>query len=130
MDEEAFTFGSFRLIPAQRMLSEDGNPVHLGSRALDILAALTEHAGETVTKEQLIARAWPDMVVDEGALTGPCCRAAQGVARRPRLHRCGYTYRSSSNVVSGLSVPCRSLRPVSISVRRSSEDCTSPLRLR
>jgi hypothetical protein len=36
MDEEAFTFGSFRLIPAQRMLSEDGNPVHLGSRALDI----------------------------------------------------------------------------------------------
>ena len=68
MDEEAFTFGSFRLIPAQRMLSEDGNPVHLGSRALDILAALTERAGETVTKEQLIARAWPDMVVDEGAL--------------------------------------------------------------
>ena len=68
MDEEAFTFGSFRLIPAQRMLSEDGNPVHLGSRALDILAALTERAGETVTKEQLIARAWPDTVVDEGAL--------------------------------------------------------------
>ena len=68
MDEEAFTFGSFRLIPTQRMLSEDGNPVHLGSRALDILAALTERAGETVTKEQLIARAWPDMVVDEGAL--------------------------------------------------------------
>jgi predicted ATPase/DNA-binding winged helix-turn-helix (wHTH) protein len=68
MDEEAFTFGSFRLIPAQRILSEDGNPVHLGSRALDILAALTERAGETVTKEQLIARAWPDMVVDEGAL--------------------------------------------------------------
>ena len=68
MDEEAFTFGSFRLIPAQRMLSENGNPVHLGSRALDILAALTERAGETVTKEQLIARAWPDMVVDEGAL--------------------------------------------------------------
>jgi DNA-binding winged helix-turn-helix (wHTH) protein len=32
------------------------------------LAALTERAGETVTKEQLIARAWPDMVVDEGAL--------------------------------------------------------------
>jgi predicted ATPase/DNA-binding winged helix-turn-helix (wHTH) protein len=68
MDEEAFTFGSFRLIPAQRILSDDGNPMHLGSRALDILAALTERAGETVTKEQLIARAWPDMVVDEGAL--------------------------------------------------------------
>ena len=69
MDEEVFAFGSFRLNPAQRMLSEDGNPVHLGGRALDILAALTERAGETVTKEQLIARAWPDTVVDR-ALCG------------------------------------------------------------
>ena len=41
MDEEVFAFGSFRLNPAQRMLSEDGTPVRLGGRALDILAALT-----------------------------------------------------------------------------------------
>jgi DNA-binding winged helix-turn-helix (wHTH) protein len=37
MDEEAFVFGAFRLLPAQRILLEDGKPVHLGSRALDIL---------------------------------------------------------------------------------------------
>jgi hypothetical protein len=37
MDEESFTFGSFRVIPAQRMLLEDGKPLRLGSRALDIL---------------------------------------------------------------------------------------------
>ena len=68
MDGEIFAFGSFRLIPAQRMLSEDGKPVRLGSRALDILAALTERAGETISKEELIARAWPDTVVEEAAL--------------------------------------------------------------
>jgi DNA-binding winged helix-turn-helix (wHTH) protein len=33
-----------------------------------ILAALTERDGETISKEELIARAWPDTVVEEAAL--------------------------------------------------------------
>src|SRR6267143_195898 len=68
MDEETFVFGSFRLIPAQRMLLEDEKPLRLGSRALDILVTLVESAGETIGKDRLIARTWPDTVVDEGAL--------------------------------------------------------------
>src|SRR5271165_7156115 len=68
MDEATFAFGSFRLIPAQRMLFEDGKPLRLGSRALDILVTLVESAGETIHKDQLIARTWPETVVDEGAL--------------------------------------------------------------
>jgi predicted ATPase/DNA-binding winged helix-turn-helix (wHTH) protein len=66
--EETFGFGSFRLIPAQRMLLEDGKPLRLGSRALDILVTLIESAGETIRKDQLIARTWPDTVIDEGSL--------------------------------------------------------------
>jgi len=68
MDEEAFVFGAFRLLPAQRILLEDGKPVNLGSRALDVLVALVESAGDTIHKDKLIARTWPDTVVDEGAL--------------------------------------------------------------
>ena len=68
MDEEAFVFGAFRLLPAQRILLEDGKPLHLGSRALDVLVALVECAGDTIHKDQLIARTWPDTVVDEGTL--------------------------------------------------------------
>ena len=68
MDKETFAFGSFRLIPAQRVLLEDGRPLRLGSRALDILVTLVESTGETIRKDQLIARTWPDTVVDEGAL--------------------------------------------------------------
>ena len=68
MDEEAFVFGAFRLLPAQRMLLEDGTPVRLGSRALDVLVALVQSAGNTLHKDQLIACAWPDTVVDEGTL--------------------------------------------------------------
>src|SRR5258707_2107280 len=68
VNEESFAFGAFRLIPAQRMLLEDGKPLRLGRRALDILVSLVENAGETIRKDQLIARTWPDTVVDEGAL--------------------------------------------------------------
>ncbi|MBV8589977.1 MAG: winged helix-turn-helix domain-containing protein, partial [Acetobacteraceae bacterium] len=66
--DEVFVFESFRFIPAQRMLSEGGKPVRLGSRALDILVALIERPGETISKEELIARAWPGTVVEEAAL--------------------------------------------------------------
>src|SRR5437660_8631664 len=50
------------------MLLDDGEALRLGSRVLDILITLVERAGETIRKEQLIVRAWPDTVVDEGAL--------------------------------------------------------------
>jgi DNA-binding winged helix-turn-helix (wHTH) protein len=68
VDDKTFIFGSFRLIPAQRVLLDDGKPLRLGNRALDILITLVEHAGETISKEQLIAHTWPDTVVDDGAL--------------------------------------------------------------
>src|SRR6202022_635348 len=67
-DDGTFVFGSFRLIPAQRMLLDDGRPLRLGSRALDILVALVERAGETISKQELIARAWPETIVEEAAL--------------------------------------------------------------
>ena len=35
---------------------------------MDILVTLVERAGETIHKDELIARTWPDTVVDEGAL--------------------------------------------------------------
>src|ERR1700741_3452650 len=68
MDEPAISFGPYRLLPAQRLLLEGDKPVRLGSRAFDILAVLVERAGEVVGKEQLIARAWPQTVVEDSNL--------------------------------------------------------------
>jgi predicted ATPase/DNA-binding winged helix-turn-helix (wHTH) protein len=68
VDSETFAFGSFRLIPAERVLLTEGNPLRLGSRAFDILVALVEQAGKTVLRDELIARAWPDTVVEESSL--------------------------------------------------------------
>jgi predicted ATPase/DNA-binding winged helix-turn-helix (wHTH) protein len=50
------------------MLLDAGRPIHLSSRALDILVVLVEHAGELVEKEELIARAWPNTLVEENNL--------------------------------------------------------------
>jgi DNA-binding winged helix-turn-helix (wHTH) protein len=38
--------------------------MHLGSRALDVLFALVQNAGDTLHKDQLIACVWTDTVVD------------------------------------------------------------------
>jgi len=64
----AVAFGSFRLLAGQHLLLESGQPVRLGSRALDILIALIERHGETVTNEELIARVWPKTYVEDGNL--------------------------------------------------------------
>ncbi|HEY3254565.1 MAG TPA: winged helix-turn-helix domain-containing protein, partial [Polyangiaceae bacterium] len=65
---EILTFGAFRLDPAGLTLFEASKPVRLGSRALSILIALVERAGDLVTKEELLNRVWPDTFVDEGNL--------------------------------------------------------------
>ena len=64
----ALSFGPFRLLPAQQLLLEGENAIRLGSRALEILIALAEHSGQLVTKDQLMARVWPNTVVEENNL--------------------------------------------------------------
>jgi predicted ATPase/DNA-binding winged helix-turn-helix (wHTH) protein len=66
--DSAITFGPFRLHPARHLLLKDDMPVSIGARALEILIALVEHAGELVTKDQLVSRAWPNLVVEESNL--------------------------------------------------------------
>ncbi len=68
MSDRVLAFGPFALHPDRRLLLEDGKSVRVGSRALEILIALAERAGELLTKEDLIARAWPDTVVEEASL--------------------------------------------------------------
>ena len=67
--EVVFSFGSFRLLPTQRLLLSGDEPVRVGSRALDILIVLVERAGELVSKDELMARVWPNTFVVPANLT-------------------------------------------------------------
>jgi predicted ATPase/DNA-binding winged helix-turn-helix (wHTH) protein len=64
----AICFGPFELYPERRQLLERGEPVRLGSRALDLLIALTERAGELVSRNELESRLWPRTIVEETSL--------------------------------------------------------------
>ncbi|MEM5429669.1 winged helix-turn-helix domain-containing protein [Cupriavidus oxalaticus] len=66
--EATLNFGPFCLLPRKRVLLESGVPVRLGSRAFDLLVALVERAGEVVSNAELIARVWPNVVIEPGAL--------------------------------------------------------------
>ena len=65
---EAVSFGPFTLFPEERRLERSGSFVPLGSRALDILIALIQHAGQVVDRRMLMSRAWRNIVVDESNL--------------------------------------------------------------
>lgn len=62
---DAFSFGPFRLYPGQRTLRKDGTVVSLGSRAFDMLVAMVEHNGTVLTPEELMAIAWPGLIVED-----------------------------------------------------------------
>src|SRR6185503_12188047 len=62
------SFGPFRLVPAERRLEKAGAPVPLGGRALDLLIILVERAGEVVSKQELFARVWGNVTVEEVSL--------------------------------------------------------------
>src|SRR5437868_9249700 len=89
--EHTFAFGPYRLLAAQRLLLEGDTPVRLGSRAFDSLAALVERAGEVVGKEELIARVWPQTLVEESNLKiqVSALRRALGDGQGGRLRRHG-----------------------------------------
>ncbi|WP_341249636.1 ATP-binding protein [Cupriavidus pauculus] len=64
----AWRSGSLTMWPAQRQLTLHGQPLALGSRAFDILAALLRQAGDVVSRDTLTAAAWPGLVVEESSL--------------------------------------------------------------
>jgi DNA-binding winged helix-turn-helix (wHTH) protein len=57
------------LLPSQFLLLEGDKPVPLGSRALELLIALLERPGELITKQELMARVWPNVFVEPANLT-------------------------------------------------------------
>src|ERR1700677_3752719 len=65
---DLLSFGPFSLLTAERLLKKADDPIPLGGRALDILIALVERAGEVVTHRELISTVWPDVTVEESNL--------------------------------------------------------------
>jgi predicted ATPase/DNA-binding winged helix-turn-helix (wHTH) protein len=63
--DEGYTFGPFELRAVPRTLTRGGEPVVLGSRAVDILLFLVANAGRLLTNAEIVKHAWPDTYVDD-----------------------------------------------------------------
>jgi predicted ATPase/DNA-binding winged helix-turn-helix (wHTH) protein len=74
-------FGRFLLLPHRRELLADSRPVRLCDRAFDVL--MIEARGAVVSKNALMARVWPDRIVEENNLQWQisALRAAFGADR-------------------------------------------------
>ena len=66
--KDVLSFGPFSLFAAERLLKKADEPIPLGGRALNVLIALVERAGEVVTHKELISSVWPDVSVEDANL--------------------------------------------------------------
>ena len=94
-----FHFDEFRLDVANACLWCRDEPIHLTPKAFEVLQYLLNHPGQLVTREQLLAEVWPEVVVGDSAPASAIreLRKALGDdARTPRyietVHRRGYRF--------------------------------------
>jgi predicted ATPase/DNA-binding winged helix-turn-helix (wHTH) protein len=64
-DRAALRFGPFRLLRSERLLLDGTKPVRVSSRAMDILLALVEQPGRTLSRDELMSRVWPGTFVED-----------------------------------------------------------------
>lgn len=62
MEPAVYRFGPYEADPRTRELRKHGLRVRLRRKSFEVLAALLEHAGEAVTRDELRRRLWPESV--------------------------------------------------------------------
>jgi DNA-binding winged helix-turn-helix (wHTH) protein/tetratricopeptide (TPR) repeat protein len=67
--DHILSFGSYRLDLAGARLWRGKHAVKLTGKAFAVLRRLVTHAGELVTKDELLQAVWPETVVSDAALT-------------------------------------------------------------
>ncbi len=93
-------FGAAVLDERRAALSVDGKDTGLDRSSYDVLLALLRHAGEVVTKEELLEAAWPGRVVSENSLAKAVSRLRQALGAEAETVRVvhGYGYRLAAVV--------------------------------
>lgn len=63
-----YEFANFQLLPAERLLLLEENPVSLPPKVFDTLQVLVERGGHLVEKDELLDKIWADAFVEEATL--------------------------------------------------------------
>src|SRR5215469_7486347 len=65
----SYAFGGFRLDASVEILFRGAEPLPVGRRAVAVLRTLLERPGTPVSKDALIAAAWPGLAVEDSNLS-------------------------------------------------------------
>jgi Tol biopolymer transport system component/DNA-binding winged helix-turn-helix (wHTH) protein len=84
--QRAYRFGPFVVDLARRQLWRDGHLVAITSKTFDVLVVLIERREHTVSKDELLARVWPDTVVNENNLARQISSLRRALGQRPDEH--------------------------------------------
>ena len=116
---EVFHFGEFTLDVQERRFLRGADAVRLAPKAFDLLAALLRHSGRLVSKDELLARVWPNSFVEEGILNVhvSALRRVLGDEARPPAYietvaRSGYRFAAPVRRIQDLDVDSAALSPV------------------
>ena len=126
--QQTLFFGRFRLEPEARVLFEGERRLRLGSRAMEILLALIERAGGVVSKEELLARVWPGLHVDEAALRVHISALRKALGDDPAaplyvLNEAGRGYRFVAPIMRADDLPVTMARPPVHPIGREATIC-------
>ncbi|HUR96675.1 MAG TPA: transcriptional regulator, partial [Pyrinomonadaceae bacterium] len=67
--QQFYEFEDFRLDAARGVLSQGETIINITPKAVEILVMLVENHGETVSKDEIFAKVWPDSFVEEANLS-------------------------------------------------------------
>jgi DNA-binding winged helix-turn-helix (wHTH) protein/Flp pilus assembly protein TadD len=102
-----FEFGPFRLDARRRLVWRQEGLLEVPPRAVELLAALVEEAGEVVPKEELLRRVWPDTFVEEANLSVNVSILRKALGDQPdgrpwiqTVSRRGYRFLGSARALS------------------------------
>ncbi|HWY23546.1 MAG TPA: winged helix-turn-helix domain-containing protein, partial [Nevskia sp.] len=95
--EYVWRFGEVLFDEARWELRVANAPVEIEPKPLEMLGLLLRHAGEVVTKEELLAFLWPGVIVVEKALTNAVSKLRRAIGDTEQnlivtVHRVGYRF--------------------------------------
>jgi TolB-like protein/DNA-binding winged helix-turn-helix (wHTH) protein len=86
--EGDFQVGSWLIEPSLNAVSHNGESIHLAPKVMGVLVCLAQHAGQSVSKEDLLQTVWPGTFVGDDVLKGSISelrRLLEDDAREPTI---------------------------------------------
>lgn len=82
-----YEFGPFRLDEKARQLFRGEEPLAVSSKIFELLLVIIQRGGEVIGKDELMARLWPDTIVEEHNLTQNISVLRKVLGEAPTDHR-------------------------------------------